>query len=72
MSQAEEVSVITTGNPEWNTRIVISQGGKLAKASSPPLVNSLAKLNTSSVTELMLEKRNSVQRGSRSVAIAVK
>lgn len=46
--------------------LVISQGGKPAKASSPPLVNSPAKLNASSVTELMLEKRNSVQRGSRS------
>ena len=52
--------------------LVISQGGKPAKASFPALVNSPAKLNASSVTELMLEKRNSVQRGSRSVAIAVK
>ena len=52
--------------------IVISQDGKPAKASSPPLVNSLARLNASSVTELMFEKRNSVQRGSGSVAIAVK
>ena len=59
MSQAEEVSAIKTGNPKWKTDAcnVISQGGKPAKASSPPLVNSLAKLNASSVKELQLEKR---------------
>ena len=52
--------------------LVISQGKKLAKASSPPPVKGLAKLNASSVTELMLEKRNSVQHSNRNVALTVK
>ena len=60
------------GTQSGREMLVISQGGKAAKVSSPPLVNSLAKLNARSVTELMPKKRNSVQLGSRSVAIVVK
>lgn len=72
MSQAEKLAPLPQGTQSGRQMIVIRQGGKPAKASQSSLVNSLAKLNASSVTELMLEKRNSVQRDSRSVAIAVK
>ena len=62
ITHAEEVSAITTGNPK--SKNVQIKAENPAKFSAQRKTNHCHRLNVSSVTKLIPEKRNSVQHGS--------